>query len=56
MATTSRPATCPACTGLLKLPARITPMRVKVVCPHCRARLVIELRGLFMPPRVERDF
>ena len=39
-------AQCPACRKPLSLPAKTTPVRADIRCPHCRAELTAQLGGM----------
>ncbi len=43
-------ARCPTCRNIFSLPAKTTPVRADIRCPHCRAELTATMGG--MAPKV----
>lgn len=39
-------AQCPACRKPFSLPAKTTPVRADIRCPHCRAELTATMGGM----------
>ncbi len=40
---TKATANCPACSGLIVLPVKATPLQTRIVCPHCRRALNVRM-------------